>query len=234
MLKNAAILVFYIGCVVPFTRSSTFNSNGTDTDSSDEQTCTIRSIKYSAYLSASNKKDNFLKQSNDPFFDSFSNNRKVFASDKLISSDRIEWVLVPYQDPGVSEKSGKNLFMIKNAKLNEYLCSSPFHSNDIFKWKRMVYTHQMHEGIDTQKCIWYIQSIKKQPLFAYINKGSHHTKEKEAFLVWNLFYKQALFVSSSLLRPFWNARDVYTWHQQPDSEIFLWDISCSFAKHITS
>jgi hypothetical protein len=149
--------------------------------------------------------------------------RKVYANSankvNIKSLDQMRWIFVPVDWLN-------DAFYITNIEFNEHLCASHVYRDSSTKSKkrRLVNLIKMNkESLKTnKKCIWRTENIIS-------NDGN-----ESSFYLWNLYYHEPLYAAASLNKIMNQSKDrnVYTWHQKPDSKQFIWFIYCSKALNL--
>ncbi len=139
-------------------------------------------------------------------------NKDILLGDSALvgsSSPKLIWKLIqvnPFQN---------KLFYIRTARYNEFLCTSNDHVT-ILELRRKVNIFRMNKIsiMLNKKCMWRLETIEKR------NKTN-------LYLIWNEGHNEALYASSNIgLMSGSTRRSVYTWKNKPNSEQFLWNISC--------
>ena len=108
------------------------------------------------------------------------------------------------------------LFYIRSARYNEFLCSSNDHVT-ILELRRKVNIFRMNKLsiMINKKCMWRIETVQKR------NKTN-------LYYIWNEAHNEPLYASSNIGLMIGDStrRSVYTWRNKPNSEQFIWNISC--------
>jgi hypothetical protein len=161
--------------------------------------CVIKNLKYkNEYLYSTFKIDEMRQ-------------RKVYINELssilFRSNDQLVWILEPVAWL-------KDVYYIKNYYFNENLCAHHTHF-ERFNYRRHVYLIKMNkESVWTnKKCMWKLKSLKQN--------------DKNNYTIWNENYKEPLYAASYWLKTAQTGRrNLFLWHQKPDSDKFNWNFEC--------
>ena len=210
MIRKKMLNIFLILILMNFLDSTDIIENGS--------TCLMQTKNYqSEYLHATKDFDYFLngfrlKPSDFHLYSRFT--KRVVASKEVKLKEKIPFQNASFSWQFHSVKDQKNTFFIRSLHYsNEYLCSTNSHL-DLFNSRRKVNLIRINKmrmkENSNKKCMWRLDA----------------DQVKNAYFIWNVYYKEPLYIASSLYQEKRGTRSALTWHKKPNSLQFEWTFSC--------
>jgi hypothetical protein len=174
--------------------------------------CLIKNVKYPNEYLLSSRHDYEL------FYDEFNTyyKRKIFTnridSNLVKTLKQIIWMMEP-----VTADSFDTFLITNNLFNDEHLCATHRHL-EMFKLRRRIALISGDKSLLSQndKCWWRFVPVQV-----------NNITESNFYLIQNVHYNESLYAASYFFKSaITNARNVFTWHKQPDSTQFAWFLNC--------
>jgi hypothetical protein len=177
----------------------------------NESICIIQNLKYrSEYLhSSENEYDVYIDNEMSKLV--YKRHKLVtnkLESNAIDSSLQLLWILKKVDWLN-------STFYINNILWNNlYICSTHIHVDILYHRRRVMLNFvNKHSLITNKKCMW---TLKHDP-----------GESSNVYTIWNVYYKEPLYAATNMLKSVKsNSRNVYLWHERPDSKQFSWFINC--------
>jgi hypothetical protein len=180
--------------------------------------CLIENINYkNEYLTSSFDYDLMNSQMNDSF-----KKRLVYISsiksNSISYSQQLIWYLIEIK----SNKNDQTYFYIMNPFFDLYLCASTNYQDRFHRRRRLnldktsTPNYQNQYNYNENNCLWQLVNVKQSEL------------KENNYEIWNVKHKEPLYAASFLFKKTLSEkRNVYLWHDLPDSKQFSWNLKCN-------